>query len=49
MEEITDLGDDAETSLILFLLKKKKIPDLLSLAKTLRERGYGVISEPGPG
>lgn len=48
MEEITDLGDDAETSLILFLLKKK-IPDLLSLAKTLRERGYGVISEPGPG
>lgn len=48
MEEITDLGDDAETSLILFLLKKK-ISDLLSLAKTLRERGYGVISEPGPG
>lgn len=47
MEEIRDLGDDAETSLILFLLKK--IPDLLSLAKTLRERGNGVFSEPGLG
>lgn len=38
MEKTVDLGDDAETSLILFLLKKK-IPDFLTLAKTLREKG----------
>lgn len=47
MEKIMDLGDDAETSLILFLLKKK-IPDFLTLAKTQRERGYSVFSDPVP-
>lgn len=47
MEKIMDLGDDAETSLILFLLKKK-IPDFLTLAKTQRERGYSVFSDALP-
>lgn len=46
MEEIMDLGYDAETSLILFLLKKTS--DFLTLAKTLRERGYGVFCDPTP-
>lgn len=47
MEEILDLGDDAETSLILFLLKKN-IPDFLTLAKTPRGRGHSVFSDPTP-